>query len=47
MHTCSPPHTCACRFVTIADNRSTKESQRFWFSVIDLDGDGFIGVCVC
>ncbi len=26
----------------MAEDRSTKESQRFWFSVLDLDGDGHV-----
>lgn len=28
------------RFVEYAEDRSTRESQRFWFSVMDADGDG-------
>lgn len=33
-------HTHLCRFVEYAEDRSTRESQRFWFSVMDADGDG-------
>lgn len=29
-----------CRFVEYAEDRSTRESQRFWFAVMDADGDG-------
>lgn len=31
---------CPVRFVEYAEDRSTRESQRFWFSVMDADGDG-------
>lgn len=31
------------RFVNLADDRTTRDSQRFWFSVLDLDGDGVVG----
>jgi hypothetical protein len=31
------------RFVEYAEDRSTRESQRFWFSVCDADGDGRLG----
>jgi hypothetical protein len=34
------PALCCCRFVEYAEDRSTRESQRFWFSVMDADGDG-------
>lgn len=30
----------ASRFVEYAEDRSTRESQRFWFTVMDADGDG-------
>ncbi|KAG2444842.1 hypothetical protein HXX76_001583 [Chlamydomonas incerta] len=30
------------RFVTLADDRTSKDSQRFWFGVLDLDGDGAV-----
>ncbi|KAG2448590.1 hypothetical protein HYH02_006481 [Chlamydomonas schloesseri] len=30
------------RFVTLADDRTSKDSQRFWFGVLDLDGDGTV-----
>lgn len=29
--------------MNLADDRSTRDSQRFWFSVLDLDGDGVVG----
>lgn len=31
------------RFVECAEDRSSRHSQRFWFSVLDCDGDGHIG----
>lgn len=39
----SPAHMtpfALCRFVEYAEDRSTRESQRFWFTVMDADGDG-------
>ena len=31
------------RFVDWADDRSGREAQRFWFGVLDVDGDGRVG----
>ncbi|KAF8072685.1 NADP-dependent 3-hydroxy acid dehydrogenase [Scenedesmus sp. PABB004] len=31
------------RFVEFAEDRSTRAAQRFWFSVLDADGDGRLG----
>lgn len=30
------------RFTDLAEDRTTRESQRFWFHVLDLDGDGYV-----
>ena len=27
-------------FVRVSDDRASREAQRFWFTVLDLDGDG-------
>ncbi|GLC59488.1 hypothetical protein PLESTB_001492700 [Pleodorina starrii] len=30
------------KFVSLSDDRSTRDAQRFWFLVLDLDGDGAV-----
>ncbi|GIL80852.1 hypothetical protein Vretimale_9435 [Volvox reticuliferus] len=30
------------KFVSLSDDRATRDSQRFWFMVLDLDGDGAV-----
>jgi hypothetical protein len=31
------------RFVDCCEDRGSKEALRFWFRVLDVDGDGYIG----
>ena len=40
---CALPAACMPRFVSFAEDRSSREAQRFWFSVLDADGDGRLG----
>lgn len=40
---CNARHRLLDRFVQFAEDRSSREAQRFWFSVLDADGDGRLG----
>ena len=31
-----------CWFILAEEDKTTKVSLRYWFSLVDLDGDGFI-----
>lgn len=38
----TPTPSFACRFVNLADDRTSREAQRFWLAVLDADGDGVL-----